>query len=154
MTDTEKVSFPRPMINSNDYDFSYSGLKTAVRYFVEQRQPLSDELKMEIAREFEDAAIEVLITKTRRALAEFTPKALIVGGGVIANKHLRSELEKLIAEFPDITLHLPTGKLATDNAVMIGIAGALHYQKHPQEFTVATADPTTIPAHGGLSLEK
>ncbi len=142
--------FPRPMINSDDFDFSYAGLKTAVLYKVRElsapdkrdlmltgHAELSDELKEMIAYEFEEAATDVLISKTKKALATAfggvppevgkvrTPQTLIVGGGVIANMYLRERLVAL-AEESGVALMLPTRELSTDNAIMIGAAAYLH----------------------------
>ena len=112
------IKLPRPMINTDDYDFSYSGLKTAVLYFVKDLD-LTDEQRQDVAKEFEDAAIEVLVKKTEKATAEFGIKTLIAGGGVIANKYLRAELAKI----KGVNLLVPSIELSTDNAVMIGVAG-------------------------------
>jgi len=125
--------FPRPMINSNDLDFSYSGLKTAMLYYVKKHPPQTDSEKAEIARAFEDSAIEVLIEKTRKAI-EQNPKTrtLIVGGGVAANKLLQTRLKELIESYPQLTLHMPEASLSTDNAIMIGIAGFIRIEKGEQ----------------------
>jgi N6-L-threonylcarbamoyladenine synthase len=147
------ISFPRPMINSDDYDFSYAGLKTAVLYKIKDLGELTDNLKKEIAREFEDAAIEVLVSKTKKALANTSAKTLIVGGGVIANTYLRHELTHMLTEFPDVRLLLPTRELSTDNAVMIGIAGYISYIKNPAQYAVFSPDQT-LRAHGTLRLSQ
>lgn len=113
---------PRPMIHSKDYAFSFAGLKTAVLYLVKELGTLNDEQRSDIAREFQDAAVEVLTTKTMRACEEFNIKSVILGGGVSANSELRERLMLLTSEC-GITLHLPTSGLSTDNALMIAIAG-------------------------------
>jgi N6-L-threonylcarbamoyladenine synthase len=82
-------SFPRPMIHTPDFEFSFSGLKTSVLYRVKDRK-LTPAQKAEIAKEFEDAIRDVLITKTRKAILSYKPKSLVVAGGVIANAHIRS----------------------------------------------------------------
>jgi len=122
------VSLPRPMINSDDYDFSFSGLKTAVLYKIKKLGELDGETKQEIAKEFEDVVIDVLISKTKKAIMEYAPKSLIIGGGVVANKELRRRFKKLAEEL-NILLLLPSPELATDNAVMIAIAGYFRYKK-------------------------
>ncbi len=144
-------SFPRPMLRSDDYDFSYAGLKTAVLYKTKELGALSDAQKKEIAREFEDAAIEVLIEKTKKTLLATGARTLIVGGGVIANAYLRDELAAMLSEFPDVRLLLPTRELSTDNAVMIGIAGYIAYKKNPASFGVFSPDQI-LRAHGTLRL--
>ncbi len=144
-------SLPRPMLHSDDYDFSYAGLKTAVLYKAKELGTLSETQKKEVAREFEDAAIEVLIEKTKKALSATDARTLIVGGGVIANAYLRNELTAMLSEFPDVHLLLPTRELSTDNAVMIGIAGYIACKKDPASFGVFAPDQT-LRAHGTLRL--
>lgn len=117
---------PRPMINTKDYDFSFSGIKTAVLYMTKEIRDLSEETKKQIAREFEDAVTEVLIHKTRKAIEEYGAQSIIIGGGVIANRYVREQFGLLAQEY-NIPLHLPGSNLSTDNALMIGIAGALSY---------------------------
>lgn len=129
--DKEKYSIPklpRPMIHSGDLDFSFAGLKTAVLYLVQELKktaPLTQEQKQVIACEFEDAVTEVLTTKTSEALDEIGAAELIIGGGVIANTHIRNAFEKLCVE-RNILLHLPHKELTTDNALMIALAGYFH----------------------------
>jgi len=142
--------FPRPMIHSKDLNFSFSGLKTAVLYKLKLDNKNDDEYKEDIARAFEDAAVEVLIDKTRRAILELgdETKTLIVAGGVSANFHLSQELEKLVSEFPNINLRLPSRSLTTDNAIMIGIASFVKVMKKPETLK----DKTPIKAQGNLSI--
>ncbi|CAN5127236.1 tRNA (adenosine(37)-N6)-threonylcarbamoyltransferase complex transferase subunit TsaD [soil metagenome] len=120
--------FPRPMIHSKDLNFSYSGLKTAVLYKLKD-QVITPEVQEETARAFEDAAIEVLIEKTKKALEMYDVRTLIVAGGVSQNTYLRSELQKLADTRMDLTLLLPIKSLTTDNAVMIGIAAYIQMEK-------------------------
>ena len=119
-------SLPRPMLHSKDYDFSFAGLKTAVLYLIKKIGILDDKTKADIAREFQDACVEVLTEKTMRAVEEFAPQALLVGGGVSANKELRTVLaKKVLARAPHVGLYFPAPTHATDNALMIAIAGAM-----------------------------
>jgi N6-L-threonylcarbamoyladenine synthase len=123
-----EASLPRPMINSNNLDFSFSGLKTAVLYYEKEHRPLDEDHKKMLAREIEDSICEVLVSKTRRALSETGVRTLIIGGGVIANEHLRKEFEDMISkESPSVTLMIPSKLLSTDNAVMIGIASYFRF---------------------------
>lgn len=121
----KQIVLPRPMLNSNDFDFSFSGLKTAVLYLLRDLggiEKISEETKMEIAREFEDAAVEVLVKKTIAAAKKYKSQSIIVGGGVSANNELKARLmEKGQAE--GITVSFPSKNLHTDNAIMIAIAG-------------------------------
>lgn len=146
----DRIKLPRPMIHSKDLDFSFSGLKTAVLYRLKAEKDINDKFKEDMARAFEDAAIEVLITKTRRALFELGNgvKTLIVAGGVSANTHLSQELKKLADEFPNITLRIPSRLLTTDNAIMIGIAAFIKIQKKPKLFK----KNASIKASGNLLL--
>jgi len=114
---------PRPMIHSNDYNFSFSGLKTAVLYTVKKIPELTDNIKQEIAFEFEESVTDVLLTKTKRAIDEFGIKTLLLGGGVVANKHIREAFNNLKNEHTDMAIYIPESDLTTDNALMIALAG-------------------------------
>ncbi|MDB5254272.1 MAG: hypothetical protein JWL80_338 [Parcubacteria group bacterium] len=140
------LSFPRPMINSHDLDFSYSGLKTSVLYKLKEIGDIDESIREEVARAFEDAAIEVLIEKTKQALEIHNPKTLIVAGGVSMNSYLRQELQKLSNLFPDTSLLLPEPSLTTDNAIMIGIAAYINILKDKK------LESGDIVAQGNLSL--
>ncbi len=139
-TSPAKYILPRPMIKSDDYDFSFSGLKTAVLYTIkklDEKTKQTDEWKRELAKEFEDSVTEVLTSKTKKAIEEFGIKTLIIGGGVIANNHIRKSFTKMISEFPECSLLIPDLSLSTDNAVMIAMAGYFNYlnkQKVGSEF--------------------
>lgn len=118
---------PRPMLTSDDFDFSFSGLKTAVLYAVKDKT-LSEIDKQAIARDFEDAAIDVLYKKTLRALEHFGAQTIVIGGGVSASQRLRQVFtEELLTTHPDIEVYLPHRHLSTDNSVMIALAGHAHH---------------------------
>ncbi len=138
---------PRPMIHSDDFDFSYAGLKTAVRNLVGDKT-LSEDEKNALSRDFEDAAIESLYTKTAKAIDHFGIATLIIGGGVSANSFLRQTFtEKLLASHPHIEVYLPHRHLSTDNSVMIALAG------HAQLATARSAGAIAyIRADGNRSL--
>ncbi|MES2470755.1 MAG: tRNA (adenosine(37)-N6)-threonylcarbamoyltransferase complex transferase subunit TsaD [Patescibacteria group bacterium] len=137
------IDLPRPMIASKDFDFSFSGLKTSVLYALKELpSPLPEASMAALCREFEDAVTDVLVSKTKKALDKHVPKSLIIGGGVIANMHIRQSFEKLAKEF-GIPLLLPHNHLTGDNALMIALAG--YYSK------VAT-NISDIKATGNLSL--
>ncbi|MES2967075.1 MAG: tRNA (adenosine(37)-N6)-threonylcarbamoyltransferase complex transferase subunit TsaD [Patescibacteria group bacterium] len=141
-----KEVLPRPMIHSDDFDFSFSGLKTAVLYYIKDQGKLNVNKKAEIALEFENAAIECLVYKTEKAIEKYGAKTLIVSGGVAANKHLRSEMKKLVGK--KIKLLFPTQELSGDNSIMIGIAGYLNYIKNKKK----VPKPDSIKATGSLRL--
>ena len=114
-------SFPRPMINTPDFDFSFSGLKTSVLYTIQKHGTLSEEEKLDAAREAEDSIIDVLITKTRKAIKAFPEtKNIVVAGGVASNTELRKRMQNLGEEL-GVPVLFPTKELSTDNAIMIGI---------------------------------
>src|SRR3989338_5246495 len=139
-------ALPRPMLHEDNFDFSFSGLKTAVRRLVEDKE-VSDEDRMGIAREFEDAVADVLITKTMRALEEYGANTVLVGGGVSANEYIRKQLDAACQlQATSCKLLIPPPELATDNAIMIALAGYFHALK--KEF----ADPLALTAHGNLKL--
>lgn len=131
--------FPRPMIHSKDLNFSFSGLKTAVLYKLRDENP-APEL---VAKEFEDAVIDVLITKTRKALETLEVKTLIIAGGVSANKHLRKRFQEL----KDYRSLFPTPLLTTDNAIMIGLAAFIKVEQNPEILT----SQSPIIAQGNLA---
>ena len=117
------ASLPSPMLNSGDLDFSFSGLKTAVRYAVQDKELTPSDVQA-IARDFEDAVATVLIKKALQAVEKYSAHNLIVGGGVSANQHLKRMFEEaFLAAAPDVTVYFPQPKLSTDNSIMIALAG-------------------------------
>lgn len=141
------VSLPRPMLTTDDFDFSFSGLKTAVLYTVKD-QELTNVYKGFVAREFEDAATEVLVTKTRKALRETGAQTLIVAGGVAANSYIRKNIADMVErDVPETTLLVPDISLSTDNAIMIALAGFIRRETD----TIPSLDD--LRAKGNLSLE-
>lgn len=143
-------TLPRPMLHSGDYDFSFSGIKTAVLYAVRDLgHDLIDDEKMAFAAEFETAAIEVLVKKTIVAAQEYQTPTIIVGGGVAGNTYLRNELAKAFAkQSPETTVLFPEQWLATDNAVMIGLAALSQIKTG----NIKTRNPDELRADGNLSL--
>jgi len=139
------IQLPRPMIHDGTCDFSFAGLKTAVRYLLKSISQVNDDDKKYIALEFENAAAEVLWKKTARALVETGARTLVIGGGVSMNTHIRRTFREGIArEFPDVEFRMPQADLTTDNAIMIALAG--YYRALRKEFAV------DIVANGNLSL--
>lgn len=119
---TVKGKLPRPMLDQDNYDFSFSGLKTATKRLIEEENNPVEA----VAREFEDAVVEVLVKKTIRAAKEFKAKSVLLGGGVSANSFLRvtikNECEKI-----NVNCHIPPLRLCTDNAVYIASAAYFMY---------------------------
>ena len=113
------------MMLTKNYDFSFSGLKTAVLYLVRDLTKKHSLVKMRpaIAREFQQAVVDVLVAKTLRAAQEFKVKTVTLGGGVAANTLLRTALlKKLKQEIPHSKLLIPDSALCGDNALMIALA--------------------------------
>ena len=129
--DPGAYALPRPMSDSKDLDFSYSGLKTAVLYLVrdltEGHRMLTDRQKADIAASFQQAAIAVLIRKTERAARENGAKLLLLSGGVSANTLLRERFEAL-GHSLGIPVRVPPMRYTTDNAAMIAAAGAFAHR--------------------------
>jgi N6-L-threonylcarbamoyladenine synthase len=135
---------PRPMIKDMSFDFSFSGLKTAVKNVVDNWGHGTDEMKNVLAREAEEAIVDVLLSKTKRAVEEYGAQTLIVGGGVSANEHLR---ERFAEEFHGhVHVLFPTPEFATDNALMIAIAG--YFPAEKKQFV----DAAELKANGNLRL--
>jgi N6-L-threonylcarbamoyladenine synthase len=123
-----KNKLPRPMINQKNYDFSFSGLKTAVLY-----KHKSKKYVKEMCREVQQAIIDVLIKKTIKAAKDYRVKTIILGGGVSANKELRKQFKSKWEH----NLLVPLKEFSTDNAVMTGIAG---YFGKPKDWQKIKAD--------------
>lgn len=143
------TELPRPMLHSGDLDFSFSGLKTAVRYAIEGKE-LSAADKAAIARDFEDAVTEVLLKKVKMALDEYGAETFIVGGGVSASTHLRNTFNAVLLDsHPHVTAYFPHKKMSTDNAIMIALAG------HARALRASnTAAAQLIKADGNRSLHE
>ena len=141
-----RFTLPRPMIYSNNFNFSFSGLKTSVLYLTKKLGKINKQIKAEIALEFQKAAIECLVYKTRKAIEKYKIKTLIVAGGVAANKHLKNEMKKITNK--KIKLLFPAKELVGDNSIMIGIARYLNYIKNKKKVSKLGS----IKATGNLRL--
>ena len=119
-----RFEFPRPMTNRPGLDFSFSGLKTAALNIVRQYEPLDHKLRAEIAFAFQQAVVDTLRIKCKRALDETGYQSLVIAGGVGANRRLREVLEKL-GNAENTRVYFPAMKYCTDNGAMIAYAGAL-----------------------------
>lgn len=138
------IKFPRPMSSCDDYDFSFSGLKTAV---MNQIKNNTMDSKEDIAASFQQAVIDSLVNKTLSAMERYNPKSIILTGGVSANTELRTTLESKVKTLSqDISFHSPSLDLTGDNAVMIAVAGGFCAKK--KEF----ADPLTLVADPNMRL--
>jgi len=124
------ITLPRPMIFSKNYDFSFSGLKTAVLYDFKKRSlhiQRKKEYIYQMCFEAQQAVIDVLIKKTIKATKNYKAKAIILGGGVSANAQLQKQItKKAKQEIPGCKVIFPLPRYCTDNAVMTAIAGFFH----------------------------
>jgi len=125
------INLPRPMINTKDYDFSFSGLKTAVLYFHQKQDKKTQKSKEYINQmcfEIQQSIIDVLIKKTIKAAKDYNVKTIILGGGVSANKELQKQFEnKIQKELPDTKYLFPDqSSLSTDNGLMTAITSFYH----------------------------
>ncbi|MDO8495614.1 MAG: tRNA (adenosine(37)-N6)-threonylcarbamoyltransferase complex transferase subunit TsaD [bacterium] len=145
---SDRFPLPSPMIKSKNFDFSYSGLKTAVLYLVRDLPKLTAKDKADIAASFQKAAIEVLLQKTIAAAEKLKVKTILLSGGVSANKLLREDLAKRIAgSLKKVTFLKPKLAYTTDNAAMIGLAGYLNFKNKK---TASSWKAVAVNANWGL----
>jgi N6-L-threonylcarbamoyladenine synthase len=124
------IQLPRAWLEEGSYDFSFSGLKSAVINTVHNAEQRGETIVPEdLAASFQDSVIDVLVTKTERAVEEYRVKQLLLAGGVAANKGLRASLENKFGNRADIKLIIPPLSLCTDNAAMIAAAGSVLFEK-------------------------
>ncbi len=127
-------NLPRPMKNQG-LDFSFSGLKTAVRYVIrdytkELTPEQHEQFTNDLCASFQQAVIDVLIEKTIMAAKQFDVSTILFGGGVMANTQLRAQLARsLTATLPSVAFHLPSLEVCTDNAAMIASASYVRIQE-------------------------
>lgn len=128
----DAFNFPRPMLNSGDLDFSFSGLKTAVLYALRDiPEDKRAAAKANIAASFEQAVVDTLVIKTKQAIAIHRPAVILLAGGVAANALLREQLQEL-ADTTGVPLRIAPLKLCGDNATMIGQVGVFAYEQDRQ----------------------
>lgn len=141
------INLPRAWLEEGSYDFSFSGLKSAVINTVHNAKQRGETIKPEnLAASFQESVVEVLVEKTIRAAKEYNVKQILLAGGVAANNGLRTALRKAVAELENIELIIPPLKLCTDNAAMIAAAGSVFYEKGIRADLTLNANP-------GLDLE-
>ena len=134
-----KIKLPRPMFNQKNYDFSFSGLKTAVLYTYQKSKIKNQKYKQQGCKEVQQAIIDVLLKKTIRAAKDYRVKTIILGGGVSANQELRKQFKVQNAKCK-IPVLIPLKNLCTDNAVMTGIAGYFNLNKKTKNWKKIKAD--------------
>ncbi|MDP3953442.1 MAG: tRNA (adenosine(37)-N6)-threonylcarbamoyltransferase complex transferase subunit TsaD [bacterium] len=125
--DVRAVELPRPMLDQDNFDFSFSGLKTAVLYFLRGKR-LTPKLVADTAASFQEAVIETLVEKTAKAAWLYRTKSILLAGGVAANKPLGDRLSSR-AKADKLDLYVSEFKYSTDNAVMIAVAAYMNHEK-------------------------
>ena len=140
--DENAIDFPRPMIHAQNYDFSFSGLKTAVLNYINQQRQKNNKLnKANIAASFQKAAIDVLVKKIVKAVKEKKVANVLLAGGVSANQKFRELLTAKLNDL-EVNLYYPDLKLCTDNAAMIASAGYFKWKKTNEKASYAlNAEP-------------
>lgn len=144
----EAFDFPRGMMHSDNYDFSFSGLKTAVLYESKKHSEITPELQADIAASFQQSVVDVLVHKTIKAAEEHGAQAVLLGGGVSANQVLRETLAQR-CEKHGMSCHLSPLSYSGDNAAMIALAGYYQYEAgrginsdvHSEEWQSISAQP-------------
>src|SRR5690606_17048405 len=140
------IDFPRAWLEEGSYDFSFSGLKSAVINTLHNAAQRGEELDAkDVAASFQDSVTEVLVEKTVRAAKEHNVKQILVAGGVAANRGLRTRLEEALKNLPGVDLVIPPLNLCTDNAAMIAAAGSVLFEQGIRGDLYLNASP-------GLSL--
>lgn len=128
-----EFDLPRPMIDQDHLDFSFSGLKTAVYYLVKKQKEVDKKFVADISSSFQHAVSETLIKKCKRALIENNLDQLVIGGGVAANKYLRARFKK---ELKDVDLYFPPTERCTDNGAMVAVAGSYRFKESKAESSI------------------
>jgi N6-L-threonylcarbamoyladenine synthase len=146
---TPKYHLPEPMTMRKDLNFSFSGLKTAARQFLEREKPeLNKEFIQDFAASFQKTVFKHLMTRFRRAIDLYSPKMILLGGGVVSNIDLR-DLTRSVAKEYGIPTYIPYNKkLITDNAAMIGVVASYKFARG--EFS----DPSSLDRLPNLNFDK
>ncbi|MEK7559145.1 MAG: tRNA (adenosine(37)-N6)-threonylcarbamoyltransferase complex transferase subunit TsaD [Patescibacteria group bacterium] len=136
----KKFTFPKPMIDSKDFDFSFSGLKAAVFREIKSIKKIDKQIVSDISYAVQEAIIDVLVKKTLKAAEKYKVRSILLGGGVAANNKLKEKFQSSIVNGKSsIKLFVPTKSLCTDNAAMIATAAFYNYK--PVAWQNIKADP-------------
>lgn len=137
----DTFDFPRAMLEEDNLDFSFSGIKSSVINTLHHAEQIGETLnKKDVATSFQNDVVEILVTKTKRALAKYPSQQLIVAGGVAANSGLRERIQKEIS--PQIEVVFPPLRLCGDNAAMIGAFAYVKYQQQQFNSLALNANPS------------
>ena len=121
------IEFPRAKVGDNPYDFSFSGLKSAVLNYINHAKMMGEEINVpDLAASFQNAVVEVLVEKSMQAAEEYSMRKFAIAGGVASNTALRTAMEAACAK-RGIQFYHPSPIYCTDNAAMIGAAGFYEY---------------------------
>jgi N6-L-threonylcarbamoyladenine synthase len=152
-----KINLPRPLLKRADFNFSFSGLKTAVLYETKKNPDLikNEDYVSAVASEFQQAVVDVLVTKTVRAAQKHKPRTIVLAGGVSANQELRQQLgEKIARDLGKTSYVMPEIRYSLDNAAMIAAAGYYRWQKMlPVRKRQLKENWKNLEANAALSLE-
>lgn len=141
------IPFPRAWLEEGSYDFSFSGLKSAVINYMHNAEQRGVDISPEdVAASFQESVVEVIVSKTIKAAKEYDVKQVLLAGGVAANKGLRASLQKEMNIFSDKELVIPPLSLCTDNAAMIGAAAYVRFKQGKLSSLALNGNP-------GLDLE-
>ncbi|BAD74524.1 glycoprotein endopeptidase [Geobacillus kaustophilus HTA426] len=137
------IDLPRAWLEEGSYDFSFSGLKSAVLNALHNAKQRGEEIDpRQMAASFQASVVDVLVTKTVQAAKEYRVRQVLLAGGVAANRGLRAALQDKMKELPDVELVIPPLSLCTDNAAMIAVAGTVLYQQGKRADLALNANPS------------
>ncbi|KFZ42576.1 tRNA (adenosine(37)-N6)-threonylcarbamoyltransferase complex transferase subunit TsaD [Anoxybacillus flavithermus] len=139
------VDLPRVWLEEGSYDFSFSGLKSAVINTLHNAKQRGETILPEdMAASFQTSVVEVLVGKTIQAAAHYDVKQILLAGGVAANEGLRTQLQKQVEQLPEVELVIPPLSLCTDNAAMIAAAGTVLFQQGKRATMALNANPSLL----------
>ena len=139
--DPNAIKFPRGKVDEAPYDFTFSGMKSAVLNYINHEQMAGNEINVnDVAASFQQAVVDVLVERSMLAARELSEKRLVLAGGVSANSHLRESLAAACAA-ADVEFFVPRRELCTDNAAMIGAAAYYHFVRGERAALTLNANP-------------
>ncbi|KJE26149.1 tRNA threonylcarbamoyl adenosine modification protein TsaD [Geobacillus kaustophilus] len=137
------IDLPRAWLEEGSYDFSFSGLKSAVLNALHNAKQRGEEIDpRQMAASFQASVVDVLVAKTVQAAKEYRVRQVLLAGGVAANRGLRDALQNKMKELPNVELVIPPLSLCTDNAAMIAAAGTVLYQQGKRADLALNANPS------------